>query len=110
MQNNEGPDEAHRKELRSKVTELMRLCGEIIGNMGAGSWVPGQKLTPDGREEQLSPQAKGLFCEFGVSRERADEIDETEGPNFEKWLKDTETEGLPVPAEYTEIMKLIDSL
>ena len=110
MENGEEPDKARRKQLLIKLEELIGLCSEIV-RVGASSWAEGQRLTSfEDRLDRLSPQAKGLFCEFGVSRERAEEIDATEGPNFEKWLNDPDTEGLPVPAEYTEIMKLIELL
>ena len=110
MENGEGPDQARRKQLLIKLEELIGLCSEII-RVGASSSAQGQRLTSfEDRLDRLSPQAKALFCEFGVSRERAAEIDATEGPNLKKWLKDEETEEYPIPDEFAEIMGLIDRL
>lgn len=109
MENGEGPDRARRRELLVKVRELMRLCGEII-RMRARSWAPGQRQTWGEEVDQLSPEAKRLFCELGINRDRAEQISETAGQKFEKWLKCKHTEGYPIPGEFTEIVGLIDQV
>ena len=104
MRNTEVPDADQRAELVWKVETLIHLYREGIG----GAYAQGGKLDQF-RPEQLSNEAKRILPE-DLDESTAHRIAQYQGPKFVKWLKDPDTEGSPIPQEFTEIMRLIDLL
>ncbi len=104
MQNREVPDATQRAELVRKATKLQSICNEIRSS--DAHWVAnGQSLT---EQNQLSDEAECIQQKGDF--DTTERITEDQGPKLIEWAKTRETQGLPVPAEYAEIIKLIDLL
>lgn len=104
MRNREVPDAAQRAELVRRAIRLQCICNEIRGS-GAHAVANGQRLT---EENQLSDEAKCIQQKGDF--DTTERMTEDQGPKLIEWAKEPETEELPVPAEYAEIIKLMDSL
>ncbi len=108
MRKQQVPDADARAELVRRAEKLVAVYQESVASAG-GAYGKGQVLDGTIQRDKLSDEAKRILPKT-LDLATAERIAWYKGPKLIEWASDPETEGRPVPDEYAEIMKLIDSL